>query len=144
MKISMDGSIVTPSKILKKVYNRKLSRADLEDATWAVETPQATLELSYEYSNGEIVELEIDLVELDEDFEWHKVREGDVTVKFCFLRIGHSEWELELDGLDEEEDIKRPDSLSFTCWTEGEEIDFGELEDDWEEVHDALEDLDED
>jgi|MDTA01.2.fsa_nt_gb hypothetical protein len=140
--IAMNGSITTPDEIVAKINDRKLSRLDLENASWSVETPQATLELTYEYHDGEVVDFEIDLIELDEYHDWSQVREWEVSVKYCFLRVGYSEWELDLD-LDEEEDTKRPDSLSFDYWTDSESIEFGELWEygDWEDVPNALEDI---
>ena len=142
-----NGSITTPDEIVAKINDRKLSRLDLENASWSVETPQATLELTYEYHDGEVVDFEIDLIELDEYHDWSQVREWEVSVKYCFLRVehrrGYNEWELDLDGLDEEEDTKRPDSLSFDYWTDSESIEFGELweYDGWVDVPNALEDI---
>ena len=140
--ITFNGSITTPDEIVAKIKDRKLSRDDLENASWSIETPQATLELTYEYHDGEEVDFEIDLCELDEYLDWSQVREWEVNVKYCFLRIGHSEWELDLD-LDEDEDTKRPDSICFKYWTDSESIEFDELWEygDWEDVPNALEDI---
>lgn len=143
--MEMNGHLCTPLEIVAKINDRKLSRDDLENASWSVETPQATLELTYEYHDGETVDFEIDLIELDEYHDWSQVREWEVSVKYGSLRVGNSEWELDLDGLDEEEDTKRPDSLSFSYWTDSESIEFGDLWEhgDWEDVPNALEDLEE-
>ena len=141
--IAMNGSITTPDEIVAKINDRKLSREDLENATWSICLSTATLDLTYEYHDGEIVEFEIDLYELDDSHDWSQVREWEISVKHCFLRVGNSEWELDLDGLDEEEDTKRPDSLSFSYWTDSESIEFGERWEhgDWEDVPNALEDI---
>lgn len=141
--IAMNGSITTPDKIVAKINARKLSREDLENATWSIRLSTATLDLTYEYHDGEIVDFEIDLYELDDSHDWSQVREWEISVKYGFLRVGNSEWELDLDGLDEEEDTKRPDSLSFSYWTDNESIEFGELWEhgDWEDVPNALEDI---
>jgi hypothetical protein len=55
-----------PDEIVAKINVGLLSRDDLENSTWSIETPQATLELTYEYHDGEVVDFEIDLIELDE------------------------------------------------------------------------------
>jgi len=64
--IAINGSITTPDEIVAKINVGLLSRDDLENSTWSIETPQATLELTYEYHDGEVVDFEIDLIELDE------------------------------------------------------------------------------
>jgi len=139
--MTMNGSVVTPDEITSLIQARKLTREDCETASWAVETPQAMLSLSFEYSDGSVAEFDIDLYELDEDYDWSTVGEWDLTVKYGFLRVGHSEWELDLD-LDEEEDTKRPDTLNLDSWTDSESIDFDDLWEhgDWEDVPNALED----
>ena len=140
--IAMNGTNIDPEDVVSLINERKLSREELENATWTVEIPQATLELAYEFHDGSSVEFEFDLYELDDSTEWDQVREWEVSVKYCFLRVGNSEWELDLD-LPDEEDTKRPDSLSLNTWTESDEIEFGDLWEygNWEDVPNALEDL---
>lgn len=139
--MTMNGSVVTPDEIVKQIEDRKLTREDVENASWSIETPQATLSLTFEYSSGSVAEFDIDLYELDEDYDWSKVGEWDLTVKNGFLRVGYSEWELDLD-LDDEEDTKRPDTLRLDSWTDSESLEFGELWEhgEWEDIPNALED----
>ena len=139
--MTMNRSVVTPDEVVKQIEDRKLTREDCENASWSIETPQATLSLSFEYSDGSVAEVDIDLYELDEDYDWSKVGEWNLTVKYGFLRVGHSEWDLDLD-LDSEEDTKRPDTMTLDSWIESESIDFDDLWEhgDWEDVPNALED----
>ena len=124
--IAMNGSITTPDEIVAKINDRKLSREDLENATWSICLSTANLDLTYEYHDGEIVEFEIDLYELDDSHDWSQVREWEISVKHCFYELETVSGN-DLDGLDEEEDTKRPDSLSFSYWTDSESIEFGDF-----------------
>ena len=138
VSISMnDTTYKSPDYIISQIEEGSLTREDLESATWAKETPRATLGLTYNLPAGEVEEHEIDLIELDKYYDWSSVQEHEITVKHCFLRVNGSEWELDSDELGDCTRIKRPDRIEFNTWSDRETIEYCELREygpDWEEV----------
>lgn len=144
--ISMNGTTYeSPDYIVSQIEDGSLTREDLEGATWAVETPRATLGLTYNLPEGEVEYHEVDLVELDEYYDWSSVEDYEVTVKYCFLRINGREWELISDGLEVCMHNKRPDRIEFSSWTDREHIEYAVISRGdlgcWEEIDCALEDI---
>ena len=143
VSITMNGTTYeSPDCIISQIAEGSLTREDLESADWAKETPRATLGLTYNLPAGEVEEHEIDLVELDEHYDWSSVQEHEITVKYCFLRVNNSEWELDSDEMEDCTQIKRPDSIEFNTWSDKEPIEYSDLGSYglvWEEINHTLE-----
>ena len=138
VSISMNGTThKSPDYIISQIEKGEITREDLENASWAVMEPRAYLVLTYYLAAGEVEVVEVDLVELDKFYDWSSVQEHEVTVKYCFLRVNGSEWELDSEELEVCLNNKYPDKLEFNAWSDREPIEYCELDEyglDWEEV----------